>query len=332
MTRTSSRHTKRDAARKQDARRTGADIRVKIGKLSLKNPLILASGTHALGCACEDLLRWQEYGAIIAKTITVKPRLGNVPPRTCEAACGLINAIGLQNEGIEAFIRNKIPALKKLRTTVIISLYGEDIRDLVTLITRCEEIPLIRGIELNLSCPNLSLKRDVFVSQDVKMLSRYVHTLKKYTSKTLIAKLSPHVASIKETVKAAQEAGADAISLVNTFKALAIDTNTLAPKLGNITGGLSGPAIKPMALEMVWEAASVARVPIIGGGGISDADDGIEFLAAGATALQIGTINFVVPEAIRAIPSRLAQFLARKKIKDIPALRARFAEAARRRH
>jgi len=308
------------------------DLSVRIGRLTLKNPLILASGTHSFAEAYNSLARLDACGAVILKTVTVKPRLGNIPPRTCETAAGMINAIGLQNEGLDGFLKHKESLLRSCKTTVIVSIYAETLQELLMLVRRFDELPRVKAMELNLSCPNVRLKKDSFVSQDKAMLARYVASARKATLKPLIAKLTPHVVDIKEMAKTAEGAGADAITLANTFKAMAIDIETLVPKLGNVVGGLSGPAIKPLALALVWEASSCVRIPVIGVGGIMNANDAIEFLAAGAAALQVGTLGFVFPREVAAIPHDIQRYLAAKKLKNIAALRERFTLSLRKRY
>ncbi len=267
---------------------------ISIGKIKLKNPVMVASGTFGYAKEFEGLVDLKKLGAIVTKTITIKPRPGNPMPRVCETASGMLNAIGLQNEGVEDFIEEKLPYLSKIGVPVIVSISGDSIKEFCGLTKRLDREKGVDGIELNISCPNIN-KGKALVAQDKDATYSVVKNVREATSKTLITKLSPNVTDIVKIAKAACKAGTDAVSLVNTFLAMAIDIETGKPKLANITGGLSGPAIKPIALRMVWEVARNIKKPVIGMGGIMTADDAIEFLLAGAKAVQVGTANFVEP-------------------------------------
>jgi len=277
-------------------------MEIKIGKLKLKNPVMAASGTFGYAKEFEDLVDLKKLGAIVTKTITLKPKKGNPMPRVCETASGMLNAIGLQNEGIDNFIDEKLPYLAKLGVPIIVSISG----DFVKLAKRLDKEKEVGGIELNISCPNVKEqgtrnKGQGLIAQCPKATYDFVKEVRKTTDKTLITKLSPNVTDIVEIAKAACKGGTDAVSLVNTFLAMAIDIETGKPKLGNVTGGLSGPAIKPIALRMVWEVAKSINKPVIGMGGIVTTEDAIEFLLAGAKAVQIGTANFIDPAACEKI-------------------------------
>lgn len=266
---------------------------ISIGKIKLKNPVMAASGTFGYAKEFEGLVDLKKLGAIVTKTITIKPRPGNPMPRVCETASGMLNAIGLQNEGVEDFIEEKLPYLSKIGVPIIVSISGDSIKEFCGLAKRLDKEKGVAGIELNISCPNI--KRQGLIAQDKNATYELAKKVREKTSKTLITKLSPNVTDIVEIARAACKAGTDVVSLVNTFLGMAIDVETGKPRLANITGGLSGPAIKPIALRMVWEVARNIKKPVIGMGGIMTADDAIEFLLAGAKAVQVGTANFIEP-------------------------------------
>ena len=268
-------------------------LEVKIGKIKLRNPIMAASGTFGYAKEFEGLMDLKKLGAIVTKTITLKPRQGNPMPRVCETASGMLNAIGLQNDGVEHFIDEKLPYLAKIGVPVIVSISGDNVKEFCKLAQRLDKEKDIDGIELNISCPNIGAQG--LIAQCPKAAYEVVNNVRKATSKTLITKLSPNVTDIVEIAKAACKGGTDAASLVNTFFGMAIDIETGKPRLGNVTGGLSGPCIKPIALKMVWDVAKNIDKPVIGMGGIMNASDAIEFLLAGAEAVQVGTANFVEP-------------------------------------
>lgn len=291
------------------------NLSVNIGKLKLRNPVIVASGTFGYAEELASLVDLKKLGVIITKTITLKPKAGNPPPRTCETPSGMLNAIGLENPGVEKFLREKLPYFKSLKVPIIVSISADNDADFIKLTKRLEKVSGICAIELNLSCPNLASK--VLVSQDPSATYRVVSKVRKVTKRTLIVKLTPNVTDIVSIAKAAKNAGADAVSLVNTFLALAVDVNSRRPKLANITGGLSGPAIKPIALRMVWEVAQKINIPIIGGGGIMGAQDALEFIIAGASAVSVGTATFVNPKAAQEIIAGIEKYLKKNNIKDL---------------
>ncbi len=266
---------------------------IRIGKIKLKNPVMVASGTFGYAKEFEGLVDLKKLGAIVTKTITIKARPGNPMPRVCETAYGMLNSIGLQNEGVENFIKEKLPYLSKLGVPIIVSISGDSTKEFCQLAKRLDKVKGVDGLELNISCPNIKAKN--LVAQDKDATYDVVKSARMTTGKTLITKLSPNVTDVVEIARAACSAGSDAVSLVNTFLGMAIDIETGKPKLGNIVGGLSGPCIKPIALRMVWEVAKNIKKPVIGMGGIMDAEDAIEFLIAGAKAVQVGTANFVEP-------------------------------------
>ena len=293
-------------------------LSVNIGGLKLKNPIMVASGTFGYGKEYEDLANLNDIGAIITKSITLNPREGNKPPRIWETTAGMLNAIGLQNDGVEDFIRNKIPYLKDLGVPIIVSIAGttkQEYRELAKALDKTS----VAAIEVNISCPNIEHKSKgtKLFSQDAKETASIIRLVKRNTKKPIIAKLSPNVADITEIAKAAERAGADSLSLVNTLLGMAVDINTSTPRLGNVTGGLSGPCIKPIALRMVWEAYNSVKIPIIGIGGIMNAQDAIEFMLCGAVAIQLGTANFVNPKATTEVLLGLEKYITKNKIKTI---------------
>ena len=292
------------------------NVSVKIGNLKLKNPVITASGTFGYGEEYADFLDLSVLGAIVVKGISLEPMPGNPAPRICETPCGMLNAIGLENVGIEAFIAEKLPFLERLTPPVIVNIYGKMEEEYIQLAARIDAVEAIAAIEVNISCPNVKAGGMVF-GVDPKAAFRVVQGVRDQTTKPLIVKLSPNVTDITEIALAAQEAGADCLSLINTLTALVVDIETRRPRLANITGGLSGPAIKPVAIRMVWQVAQVATVPIIGIGGIMKAEDALEFFIAGASAVQVGTANFINPQVTTDVIDGLETFLATRNIASI---------------
>lgn len=310
-----------------------SSLSVNIGRIKLKNPVMVASGTFGYGEEFKDLVCLRDIGAIITKSVTVEPYQGNTPPRIWETTAGMLNAIGLQNEGIDDFIKNKLPFLKKIETTVIVSIAGETKQEYQELAKRLDRTG-IDGIEINISCPNIGShnlsnrqrttsderRATKLFAQEPGSASEIVRAVRRQTRKTIITKLSPNVTDITEIAKAAEKAGTDAISLINTVMGMGVDIETRRPRLGNITGGLSGQAIKPLALRMVWEVYRVVRLPIIGIGGIMNAEDAVEFFLCGATAVQIGTANFVNPDTATQVIDGLKVYLKRNRLKSIKEL------------
>jgi dihydroorotate dehydrogenase (NAD+) catalytic subunit len=289
-------------------------LSVKLGKLRLKNPVMVASGTFGYGEEFYQVADLKNLGAIVTKTITLQPKQGNPPPRIVETPAGILNSIGLENPGLRIFLKDKLPALLKIKVPVIVSISANSDAEFAELVKSLDKTPAA-AIELNLSCPNLKTK--TMVSQDAFATSRVIKVVRNLTRKTLIAKLSPNVTDITEIAKAAERAGADAVSLVNTFVGLAVDVQARKPKLGNITGGLSGPAIKPLALRMVWEVFKAVKIPIIGMGGIMNAQDALEFFVCGATCVAVGTANFVQPDVTTEIAKGIKEYLREQHISDI---------------
>lgn len=291
-------------------------LETKIGKLKLKNPVMAASGTF--GTEYGELVDINRLGAYIAKTITLNARIGNAPPRVCETPSGMLNSIGLENRGLDDFIKNKIPELKRLKIPLIASIAGDDAAEFKRLARTLSKIKEIAALEINLSCPNVKHgNRDFLIAQDEDATYEIVEAVRRSTALTVIAKLSPNVTDIKRIAKAAERAGANAVSLINTLIGMAVDIDKKRPALGNITGGLSGPAIKPVALRMVCEAYNSVKIPVVGIGGIMDYKDAIEFMLCGAIAVQVGTANFVNPAASIGIISGIKDYMAKNSIKEI---------------
>ncbi|MDD5194545.1 MAG: dihydroorotate dehydrogenase [Candidatus Omnitrophica bacterium] len=291
------------------------NIAIKLGTLELKTPIVCASGTFGYGYELKGLADFKSIGAIIAKTVTLEPRAGNPEPRIFETECGVLNSVGLENPGLESFIKDKLPLMDKLSCRRIVSIGGFSIEEYESCLKKLQAHSSIDAFEINLSCPNLRLKK--MVSQDATATRQVVGALRKLTQKPLFIKITPEVTDITEIAKAAQDAGADAISLVNTFFSMSINIETGKPHLGNIYGGYSGRAIKPLALYRVWCVARCVKIPVIAGGGIEDASGAIEFFLAGARAVSLGTINLVYPDAAREILKGIKGYLRRKKINDI---------------
>ncbi len=275
-----------------------------------------ASGTFGYGEEYSEFIDLNRLGAIIVKGISLKPMEGNPSPRICETPCGMLNAIGLQNVGLKRFLKEKLPFLRRYNTLIIVNILGSTIQEYVKLSKALNDAG-VDGIELNVSCPNVK-KGGISFGTDKKTLARLLKKVRNSAKDTiLITKLSPNVSSIQEFSKVAEESGSDAISLINTVPAMAIDIETARPRLANITGGLSGPAIKPIAIKMVWDSYNAVKIPIIGVGGIMNAEDAIEFMLAGATAVAVGTANFVNPLSISEVIDGIEEYLKRKKINDV---------------
>lgn len=274
----------------------------------MKNPIMAASGTFGYGEEYRDYIPINRLGALITKGISLKPQAGNPPPRLVETIGGMLNAIGLQNIGVNALIEEKVSRLKKFGTPVIINIFGTTLKEYAEVARRLEEIRGIAGLEVNISCPNLK-RGGISFGTDPREVFKVVSKVRKSSSRPILVKLSPNVTDIKVIARSAEEAGADAISLINTLTGMAVDVETRAPKLGNITGGLSGPAIKPIALRMVWEVYNKVNIPIIGMGGIINAQDALEFIIVGASAVQIGTAHFLNPSVDLEVIAGLEKYL-----------------------
>lgn len=292
------------------------NLSVNIGKIKLKNPVMVASGTFGYGEEYSSLVDLNKIGAIVVKGITNKPQKGNPPPRIIETSSGMLNSIGLQNIGVDSFIKDKMPFLRKFDTRILVNISGNIIDGYTKLAQLLSEVEGVSGLEVNISCPNVKEGGMVFGS-DASLTYELVKKLRKATELPLIVKLSPNVTNIVLIAKAARDGGADALSLINTVLGMAVDVNTKKPKLATITGGLSGPAIKPIAQRMVWEVYKEVKLPIIGQGGIMDATDAIEFMIVGATAVAVGTANFVNPCISMEIVEGIEKYLKQHKIEDV---------------
>ncbi len=292
------------------------DLSVKIGKMKLKNPVMAASGTW--GAESGELFDIDKLGAIVLKTITLEERSGNPPPRVCETASGMLNAIGLENKGVEDFIGNRLPKLRSVKTHIIASIAGADKNEFKELARRLSICGRLAALELNLSCPNIKYGvSEGLIAHNEKAVYKTVSAVRRATKLTIITKLSPNVTDISVFAKAAEAGGSDAIALTNTFIGMAVDVDTRKPMLGNVTGGLSGPAIKPLSLRAVWEAGKAVDIPIIGIGGIMDYRDAVEFMLCGAAAIQVGTANFVNPGAPAEIISGIEEYLKKHRISGV---------------
>ena len=292
------------------------DMSVEIAGLRLRNPVITASGTFGYGEEFAEYIDLERIGAIITKGLSLKPRAGNPTPRIVETPGGMLNAIGLQNVGIDAFIAKKVPFLRTISTPVIVNLFGNTLEEYGELAARLDRIPEVAGIEVNISCPNVKHGGIVF-GTNPKAAFEVVSLVRNGTIKPVIVKLSPNVTDVVEMAHACEGAGADALSLINTLTGMAIDLQNRRPVLANITGGLSGPAIKPVALRMVWQVAKAVKLPVIGIGGIMTATDALEFMLAGASAVQIGTANFLDPSAAEIIALDMERYLCENGISDV---------------
>ena len=291
--------------------KTKADLTTEIAGIKLKNPVLVASGTFGYGDELTDLVEVSKLGAIITKTVTLSPKAGNPPPRLAETASGLLNTIGLQNLGVKNFLKEKWDSLKGLGVPVIVSIAGETAQEYIDVVKMLNDVSGISAIELNLSCPNLKKR---IICQDSALVEEIVSGTSKLSRVPVIAKLSAQVENLVELCVLCEKSGAKALSLVNTFPGMAIDIITRKPKLSTVTGGLSGPAVKPLALKCVWDVYGKVGVPIIGGGGISSGDDAVEFFLAGASAVSIGTANFIDPKAASGIIEGITGYFDSNKL------------------
>ena len=297
------------------------DMRVTVAGVALKNPILAASGTFGYGVEFDDIVSLERLGGFVVKGLSREPMAGNPPPRLFETAAGMLNSIGLQNIGARAFIEEKLPRLRKIQDAVVIAnVYGFSPEEYIETIRILNEGEGIAAYELNVSCPNVRHGGITF-GQDPGLLSEVVSSAKAAARRPLIVKLSPNVTSIGRMARAAEDAGADAVSLVNTFLAMAIDPVTRRPRISNVTAGLSGPAIKPIAVRMVYEASQAVTIPVIGIGGISTAEDVVEFLLAGATAVEVGTANFWDPRACERLVRELERWCLEQHIESVASLR-----------
>lgn len=295
------------------------DLRVNIGALHLRNPVMTASGTFGYGEEFASLVDLHRLGAIVVKGVSLEPRSGNPPPRIVETAAGMLNAIGLENVGVESFVKEKLPFLQDIGTPVIVNILGNTVDDYRRLAKRFNEVDMVAAIEVNISCPNVK-EGGVAFGTDPAMAHAVTTAVRENYQGPVVVKLSPNVTDITVIARAVEEAGADAVSLINTVLGMAIDIETWRPMLANTVGGLSGPAIKPIALRMVWQVAMSVKIPVVGIGGITTPEDAIEFLMAGASAVQVGTANFINPKATEEIIEGITGFLQAKKLNSVQEL------------
>ncbi|HEY6006744.1 MAG TPA: dihydroorotate dehydrogenase [Geobacteraceae bacterium] len=295
------------------------DLSVEIARIKLRNPVMTASGTFGYGEEFADYVDLERIGAIITKGLSLKPRAGNPTPRIVETPGGMLNAIGLQNVGIEAFIAKKLPFLRTVNTPVIVNLFGNTIEEYAEMARLLDRVPEVAAVEVNISCPNVKHGGIVF-GTDPKAAYGVVKAVRESIMKPVIVKLSPNVTDVVEMAHACAEAEADALSLINTITGMAVDLQKRRPVLANVTGGLSGPAIKPVALRMVWQVFNAVKLPLIGIGGIVNATDALEFILAGATAVQVGTANFLDPSAAQTIAEGMERYLEEHGIDDVKEL------------
>lgn len=292
------------------------NLSVKLGSLVMQNPVTVASGTFGYGAEYARLVDVNQLGAVTVKGIRLHPVPGNPTPRTAETASGMLNAIGLQGPGVDGFIQKYWPFLKELKVPTIINIWGRTVEEYAEVARRFDALGGVGALELNVSCPNIKEGGAQF-GTDCHLLAQVVAACRKATTLPLITKMSPNVPNLAPFARAAEEAGSDALAISNSFPAMAIDIHTRKPKLANVTGGLTGPAIKPIAVKLVWDAARAVNIPIIGMGGIQNADDAVEFLMAGATAVAVGTANFYEPRTALQVIAGLRDFMAQKKISDV---------------
>ena len=292
------------------------NLGVEIGSLKIKNPVMTASGTFGYGEEYAGYVDLNKLGAIVVKGLSLKPRLGNPPPRIMETAGGMLNAVGLQNIGVEAFIAEKLPYLKNFDVAVIANIYGETYSEYSKVAAKLSSVKGVHALEVNVSCPNVK-KGGLSFGSDHKAAAEVTRRVKGETNLPVIVKLTPNVTDIAKVAQAVEKAGADAVSLINTLSGMSVDLKTRTPHLKNITGGLSGPAIKPVSLRMVWQVVQRVSIPVIGIGGIMTAEDALEFLILGAKAVQIGTANFINPRATLDVIEGMQNYLIENKINDI---------------
>lgn len=292
---------------------------IQIGGITLKNPVMTASGTYGYGLEYSDFIDLSKLGGIVVKGTTLNPRQGNPYPRMAETPSGMLNAVGLQNKGVEYFCSEIYPSIKDIDTHMIVNVSGSTVEDYMATAERIAELDKIPAIELNISCPNVKEGGMAF-GVTCAGAAEVVRAVRKVYPKTLIVKLSPNVTDITEIARAVEAEGADSISMINTLLGMSIDVKSRKPILSTVTGGLSGPAVKPVALRMVWQTAKVVSIPIIGMGGISSCEDAIEFLLAGASAIQVGTYNFVDPTITTKIASGIEDYLVQNNMTDVSEL------------
>jgi dihydroorotate dehydrogenase (NAD+) catalytic subunit len=301
------------------------DLSVQIGALRLRNPILAASGTFGYGVEFAHLVDLNGLGGLVVKGLSREPIEGAPPPRLCETPSGMLNAVGLQNVGVRAFVAEKLPALRKYNTVVLANVFGYCLEDYVEVIRTLEDAEGLAGYELNISCPNVKKGGMQFGNDPAQVAEVVAAARKAAVRRPLWVKLSPLVADIGLIGRAAESAGADALTVANTYPAMAVDTRTLKSLLGNLTGGLSGPAIKPITLRLVWELKKAVRIPVIGLGGVETVEDVLEYLAVGASAVQVGTASFADPRASERLAAALTNALVRSNFSSINEIRDKFA-------
>lgn len=299
------------------------DLSVNLAGIRMKNPVMTASGTFGYGPEYADLVDLNKLGALVVKGICLKPTYGNPTPRTFETASGLINAIGLPGPGVDGFIEKYVPFLRKYDVPVIVNIWGKTIEEYAEVAARFDAVDEVAGLEVNLSCPNIKEGSAVFAA-NLDLFRRCLDAVRAKTKKPLIPKLAPNVSDIKEFAKAAEDCGADAISLINSFPAMAVDIETRKPRIANVTGGLTGPAIKPIAVRLVWQAAQAVKIPVVGMGGIYSASDAMEFFLVGASAIAVGTASFTNPDTLVQVIAGIESYLVRNGLSRIGDVVGRF--------
>lgn len=297
------------------AKNKTVNLKVNLGKLKLKNPVMTASGTFGYGEEFSEFIDLNQLGAIVVKGISLKPMKGNPAPRICETPCGMLNAIGLQNPGLKGFVNRQLPFLKTLKTKIIVNILGNTVDEYIELAEKMESLG-VDAVELNVSCPNVK-KGGIVFGTEPGAFEDLLLNVRKRVRLPLITKLSPNVTDIKQFAKIAEDSGSDIISLINTVTGMSIDIQNRRPRLANITGGLSGPAIKPIAVRMIWECYRTVKIPIIGMGGIMNADDAVEFLVAGASAVAVGTGNFINPSITADITKGIKTYMSSQGIASV---------------
>ena len=307
---------KKSAIRNTQSAIAAPDLSVDFAGIKLKNPVLTASGTFGYGEEFADIIDLNRLGGVIVKGVSLKPIKGNPPPRIWETPSGMLNAIGLENPGVDVFLRDKLTFLRNYDTAVLVNIFGYSLEDYVGVAERLDGVPGVSGLEVNISCPNVKAGGIVF-GTDLKAAFELLSAVRRATRLPVIAKLSPNVTDITEFAKAARDAGCDGLSLINTLLGMAIDVRSRRPRLANCTGGLSGPAIRPVAVRMVWQAAKAVSLPIIGMGGIMTAEDALEFILAGASAVAVGTANFVNPRATVDVAEGIGAFLEQQGIGSV---------------
>ena len=292
------------------------DLSVTLGNLNFATPFMGASGTFGYGSEYSPIVDLRNVGAVVTKSLSVMPREGNPAPRIWETSAGMLNAIGLENCGLEAFISSRVPELEKLPTKVLVNVVGDDVAHYSQICERLDSVDAVDGFEINISCPNV--KHGCKFSSDAQDCNRLIKALRPKTKKLLMVKLSPNVTDVGELARAAVDGGADCLSLINTLLGMAVDVKTRKPRIANVTGGLSGPCVKPVALRCVWQAAKACpKTPIVGIGGIRNLTDALEFFIVGASAVQIGTTNYFDPDLLNRLPGELNKWLEQEKLSSV---------------